>query len=66
MSSGYQYALVYVEYFIKFAVMVPTKNQMRSTTAKLFWEYVIQLYRCSKRILSDQGRNLESVIFSEL
>lgn len=34
--SGYQYTLVFVDHFTKFAVVVPTKDQTATTTAKLF------------------------------
>lgn len=65
-TSGFRYALVFVDHFSKFAIVVPTKDQTAITTAKLFWKHVVQPYGCPKRILSDQGPNFESQLFSEL
>ena len=36
-SSGYRYALVFVDHFSKFAIVLPTKDQTATTMAKLFW-----------------------------
>lgn len=57
-TSGFQYTL-FIDHFIKFAVVVPTKDQTAATTAKHFWEHIVQLYSCPKKILSDQGLNFE-------
>lgn len=40
--SGYHYTLIFVDHFHKFAVVVPTKDLAAPTTAKLFWDNVIQ------------------------
>lgn len=37
LPSGSLYAFVFVNHFTKFVVVVPTKDQMAPTTAKLFW-----------------------------
>lgn len=41
MPSGYQYALVFINHFTKFAVVVPTNDQTTVTTAILFWEHTV-------------------------
>lgn len=42
--SGDRYALAFVGHFPKFSVLVHTKDQTALTTAKLFWENMVQPY----------------------
>lgn len=66
LPSGYRYALIFVNHFIKFSVVILTNDQMSPTTAKLFWEHVIQPYSCHKWIYLDQNPKCETVIMSKL
>lgn len=43
-SSGYQYTLFFVDHFTKFAVVVHTRDQTATNTAKLFWEHNPMLF----------------------
>lgn len=57
---------VFFDHFTKFGMVVPTKDQTVPTTARLFWENVVQLYGYPKLILLNQGQNFDSVILSNL
>lgn len=57
---------IFVDHFSKFTIMVSTHDQTAVITAKLFRTDVAQLYGYPKCIISDQGSNFESQIFSKL
>lgn len=63
VSPGYRYALVFVDHF---TIVILTKDQMAMTTAKLFWEHVVQSFGCLKQINLNQRQNFASITFSEL
>lgn len=65
-TENYQYILTIVDFFSRFLVMVPMKNQEASTVAKAFVENFILKYNCPKFLYSDLGRQFESKLFSEL
>lgn len=65
-SQGrYGKVLVITDHFTKYAVAVPTKNQMTGTTAESFYNNFIVHYGIPTKLHSDQGANFESTIIKE-
>jgi transposase InsO family protein len=65
-KGGIKDILVITDFFTKYAVAIPTKNQTAKTTAKHLYEDFILHYGIPQRIHSDQGRNFESKVIKEL
>lgn len=63
-ESGYTHAMVCVDHFSKYAIVVPTRDQTAYTTARLLWTQVFRIYGCPRRLLS--GPNFESRMIQEL
>ena len=60
---------MYLSLLIILLVMLkptPSKTQTAQATAKLLWENFIRHYGFPEKFLSDQGRNFESKLISEL
>ena len=58
--------LVITDHFTRYVKAFPTRNQLGKTTAKVLFEQFIVHYGFPARLLSDQGRNLESSVIREL
>lgn len=58
--------LVITDHFMKFAVVVPTRDQKAKTIPKALWENFIVHYCFPSCLLSDQGRDFESRTIKEL
>ena len=65
-SDGRENVLVMTDVFTKFSHVVPTKDQKATTVAKILVKEWFQKYGVPERIHSDQGRNFESAIITEL
>lgn len=65
-GDHYQYILVMVDLFSRFAFAVPTTDQTAVTTAKVLWTTVFQPFGCPERILTDQGPSFEAELTQEL
>ena len=63
---GNKYILVVTDIFSKWVEIFAVPDQSAQTTARVILNEVIARYGCPYDLLSDQGRNYESLIFSEL
>ena len=58
--------LVITDHFTRYAQAYASKTQRAQATAELLWENFIRHYGFPEKFLSDQGRNFESELISEL
>ena len=58
--------LVVTDQFTRFAQAFVTTSQTAQTTAKTLWDKYFVYYGFPEMIISDQGRNFESKVISEL
>ena len=58
--------LVITDHFTRYAQAYLSKTQTAQATTKLLWENFIKHYGVPEKFLSDQGRNFESELISEL
>ena len=58
--------LVVTDQFTRFAQALVTTSQTAQTTAKTLWDKYFVYYGFPEIIISDQGRNFESRVISEL
>lgn len=65
-KGGVENILVITDHFTRYAQAYPAKNQTAYTTARLLYENFVVHYGFPARLHSDQGRNFESKLISEL
>jgi hypothetical protein len=65
-TKGHKYILTIVDYFSKWIVAVPMRNQEAKTVAHKLVENFITIFGVPKQIHSDQGTNFESLVFKEM
>ena len=65
-SDGRENVLIITDVFTKFTVAVVTRNQKAETVAKALVTQWFEPYGILQRIHSDNGRNFDSVLISEL
>ena len=58
--------LVITDHYTRYAQAFPTKNQTSRTVAKVLWENYFLHYGLPERLHSDQGRDFESRLISDL
>ena len=58
--------LVITDHFTRYALAFPSKTQTAQATAKILWNNFIVHYGFPEKFLSDQGRNFESDLITEL
>lgn len=65
-QSNTKDVLVITDFFTKYAVAIPTRNQTAKTVAKCLWENFIIHYGFPEKLHSDQGPDFESNTIKEL
>lgn len=65
-SSGYFYLLTFQDNLTKFVGAIPLENQEADTVARAFVEHVVLRYGIPMNILTDQGTNFLSTLFSNV
>jgi transposase InsO family protein len=65
-SDGRENVLVLTDVFSKCTVAIPTRNHTTTTTGKAIMYGWFMKYGVPEKLHSDQGRNLESDLISEL
>ena len=65
-SGGYEYILVVVDHFARYAQACATKDKLAKTAAKLLWNDFILWFGFPLRIHHDQAREFENALFYHL
>ena len=63
---GNKYILIVGDYFTKWVEAFPLENQKAETVAEVFVREFVSRFGVLLQLHSDQGRNFESVLFSEM
>lgn len=63
VRNGYQFIIVFTEYFTKLPMCIPARDQTAATIAKAFVEHWYHRFGAPERILSDRGSNFMSELF---
>ena len=58
--------LVMTDHFMRYALVVVTKDQMAKTVVKVFYRSFIAVFRVPAKLLSDRGVNFTSALVEEL
>ena len=65
-QDGYQYLLVFMDYFSRWAIVEPMKDMTAKSFARAFLDRVVYIYGRPDYILTDQGSNFMAAMTQEL
>jgi hypothetical protein len=65
-ASKNRYILIAVDYFSKFCVAKAVSDLTAITAAKFLYEEIICRFGMPKSVISDHGKNFESILFAQL
>ena len=65
-AGNYEYILVIVDHFTKFAQAYPTKNKSTTTAARHLYNDFLLRFGIPAKLLSDQGKEFDSKVIHEL
>ena len=65
-AKGMTLVLVFVDYFTRWAVCVPVREQSANTVARVLLEQVVYKYGVPRFLLSDRGSNYIGAVLTEL
>lgn len=65
-SKGFKFCIIFVDYFTKFAICIPVREQSAETTARIFLEQIVFKFGPPTYLLSDRGSNYMSQVMKEV
>ena len=65
-NDNYKHILVFTDHFTRWCEIIPTKDQLATTVAKIYVQDIFCRYGASRVLLSDRGKNFMSELISEV
>ena len=65
-TKGFKFCIIFLDYFTRWAICVPVREQSAETTARVFMEQVVYKYGAPAYLLSDRGSNYMSALMKEV